>query len=195
MQLRHALPLASLALLGLGCGRTSTDASPVLVRVGRESISEKDVQDLVNVLAPDAVQRERLLGQEGRATRMAWAQQLASQKAMVQMAEMEGLDKDPKAKLLIESAVAKAYGEVLLGRMAAKLEPSEAQLKDFYATIAAQRKAMGQETPAFEQVKPQLVQGWQQQQMERLRGDLEKEIAQKVPTTFAQDAKVEAPLG
>lgn len=187
MKPRFALP--ALALLLAACGRPGEDASRVLANVGGTKITEGEFRTLVGALAKDPDQAKSFLNDEGaRGERIGLLNQMASSRAMLQMAKAEGLDQDPRIQARLESAVAQVYYTALMERRAAKLEPTEADLKAFYEARTGEAKAKGQANiPPFEQVKAQLVAGWRQEQQQRMGLRMQQEIVAKVPMTFADD--------
>lgn len=179
------MPLALITLLG--CGRPTEDASRVLANVGGAKITETELGQLVKVLIKDPAAAKAFLSQPDKeAERQDLLRQMAASRAVYQLAQAEGLDRDAMVKAQIEGAVAKVYFNALLERRAGALEPREADLKNQYDTLAAQAKAAGETTiPPFEQVKGQLASRWQQQQLQQKASDLQKELQEKVPMTFA----------
>lgn len=179
--------LCSMGLLGLlGCGQAETDASRVLVNVGGSKITERELGALVKVLIKDPAQAQAFLtSDEKKAERLGLLEQLAATRAVYQMAKAEGLDQDVRVKARVDAAVAEVYFKSMLERRAGALEPTENDLKTQYQAVAAQAKAMGQkDLPPFEQVKDQVAARWRQEQQQRMVGDLQKELQDKVPVTF-----------
>ncbi|MFN8011214.1 MAG: SurA N-terminal domain-containing protein [Holophagaceae bacterium] len=180
-----SLGLAFLA--GLGCGKVSKDSGPVLATVGAEKITAAEFKDLVERMAPDAGRAKALLEDSDprqRAQRNELLSNLASAYAVLQVAKREGLDRDPKVQAELKVAMAAAYRRAMIAkRMPAT--PPEAELRAFYDRVAADAKKAGQAIPGYEEVKPQLGPAWMRDQQQRILGQLEEEIAKKVPTTFA----------
>lgn len=173
----------------VGCGRPAEDGSKVLANVGGTKITEAELGKLVRALIKDPVQAKEFLSKDDKlAERNALLEQMATSKAVFQLAQLEGLDKDPRVQARIESAVAQVYFNSLLERRSGTVEPKEADLKAQYDTLAAQAKAAGETTiPPFEQVKGQMATRWQQQQQQRMAVDLQKELQEKMPMTFVEN--------
>lgn len=179
---------ALLALGFLGCNRGPKDASPVLVNAGGERISQTQFEEVVKVLVGDDKKAEELLKSDAaRGQRNQFLESLALQKAIIQMAKAEGMEKDLRTKVLLEQRIAQTYLQTLMDRRMPKTEPTEADLKSLYDTLVAERKAMGQDKdlPAFEAVKAQLPGIWKQKQEQTITEGLFKEVRQKYPITFA----------
>ena len=181
-----------LLILGaaLGCGKGSKDSGPVLAAVGGEKITAGEFKDLVDRIAPDANAAKRLLEDADpmmRAQRNKLLGQLVDATAVIHMAKEQGLDSDPRVKAAVKLALANAYRTAMLAnRIPANAEPTEADLKAVYDGYAVKAKAAGQPMPPFDQVKPQLAESWRRDQQERVMGQLDEEIAKKVPTTYAE---------
>lgn len=180
----HVIPFILATLVG--CGRPAEDASQVLANVGGTKITEADLGKLVRALVKDPVQAQAILSQGDKgADRKGLLDQMAATRSVFQLAQAEGLDKDPRVQAQLETAMAQVYFNSLLERRAGALEPKEADLKAQYDEAVLQAKAAGQTSvPPFEQVKNQLASRWQQQQQQRVVGDLQKELQEKVPVTF-----------
>ena len=174
----------------VGCGRKAEDASKVLANVGGTKITDAELGKLVRALIKDPVQANEFLSKDDkRAERKALLEQMATSKAVFQLAQVEGLDKDSRVQAQIESATAQVYFNSLLERRAGKLVPTEADLKALYDRKATQAKLQGQENiPPFEdRLKPTLEAAWQQQQQQRMVEGLQKELQEKVPMIFVED--------
>jgi len=183
------LVLASALGTGMGCGKGSKDAGPVIASVGGEKITAGEFKDLVERIAPDPDSAKKLLDDPSpmmRGQRNKLLGQLVDATAVIRMAKEQGLDSDPRVKAAVKLALANAYKTAMLSnRMPAKAEPSEAELKAVYDKYAAQAKVANQPMPPYDQVKPQLTDAWRRDQQERVMGQLDEEITKKVPTTYA----------
>jgi len=190
MRIAQLIGIGSLAALGfLGCTKVPKDTSKVLVNVAGEKITEAQFEEVVKVMIGDDKKAEELLKSEGmKDQRNQFLESLALQKSMVVMAKAEGLEKDLKAKILLEQRAAQVYLQTLMERRLPKNEPTEAELKVLYDGLVAERKAMGQEKglPAFEEVKAQLPGVWKQKQEQTVTENFFKELRQKYPLTFAE---------
>jgi hypothetical protein len=192
MKMRTAqwIGIGSLVALGfLGCSKIPKDTSKVLVNVAGEKITQAQFEEVVKVMIGDDKKAEELLKSEGmKEQRNQFLESLALQKSMVVMAKAEGLEKDLKAKVLLEQRSAQVYLQTLLDRRMPRTEPTEADLKTMYEGLVAERKAMGQDKglPAFEEVKAQLPGVWKQKQEQTVTEGLFKELRQKYPLTFAE---------
>jgi hypothetical protein len=181
-----------LALGFLGCTNVPKDASKILVNVAGEKITQAQFEEVVKVMVGDAKKADELLKSEAmKEQRNQFLESLAMQKSMIQMAKSEGLEKDLKAKVLLEQRSAQVYLQTLMDRRLSKSEPTETDLKTLYDTLVAERKAMGQDKglPAFEDVKTQLPGVWKQKQEQAVSDALFKEMRQKYPLTFAEGYK------
>ena len=192
MKMRAAwmIGFGSLAVLGLfGCRHAPKDASKVLASVAGEKITETQFVDIVKIVAGDEKQADALLKSgELKEQRNQFLESLALQKSTVQLAKGEGLDKDPKLKVMLEQRIAQVYLQALMERRMPKQEPTDAELKTLYDDLVQQRKAEGQDKglPAFEEVKAQLPGVWKQRQEQATSVALFKELKQKYPITFAE---------
>jgi hypothetical protein len=189
MDMRNArmLGLCGLVVMGLACGKVSRDSSKVLANVGGEKITEKSFAEAVKVLVGDEARANDLLtNPANKEQRNRFLQEFVDQKVLAKYGDKQGLDKDPKAKLLVEAAKSNAYGQVLMERAISKLEPSEAQLKAFYDKVAANAKAAGQDKdfPAFEAVKAQLPMAWKREQLQDASKNLIGQAKAAVPATI-----------
>ena len=185
--------IGGLVTLGfLGCTNLSKDTSPVLVNVAGEKITQAQFEEVVKVLIGDDKRAEELLKKdEMKEQRNQFLESLALQKSMIQMAKAEGVEKDLKAKVLLEQRVAQVYLQTLMDRRLPKTEPTDADLKTLYDGLVEERKATGQDKglPAFEEVKAQLPSLWKQKQEQTLSAALFKELRQNYPLTFAEGYK------
>jgi len=195
MRMRTAqwIGIGSLVALGfLGCSKLPKDTSKVLANVGGEKITEAQFEEVVKVLIGDDKRAEDLLRNEAmKEQRNQFLESLALQKSMVQMAKAQGLEKDLKAKVLLEQRVAQVYLQAIMDRRLPKAEPTEAELKALYDGLVAERKAAGQDKglPAFEDVKAQLPGIWKQKQEQTISAAVFKELRQNYPITFAEGFK------
>ncbi len=178
--------MVCVAAVTLGCG--SKDKSKVLATVGSEKLTEQVLEQHIRVLAPTDAEAKAFMAPERKAERDQFVDRLVQIKTMTAFGKMEGLEKDPKVKILIEQAVAQTYMQTLMERRMAGLKPTEEQLKKDYDELAAQAKS-GDKTavlPPFEQVKEQLAQRWKQQQGQTIQANLIKEMETKVKVVKAQ---------
>ena len=193
MEMRAArmFGICGLLVLGsLGCSRVSKDNSKVVASVGVEKITEKGFEDTVRAyLADDAKAKDLLTSQKMRDQRNQMLSSLVNQKALVQYAKAEGLDRDPKVQIEIASALAGAYFQILVERLTPKAEPTDAQLKAFYDDYVIQAKAANQAAgiPPFEQLKAQLPAAWKRKQSDVARQGLLTTLNQKYPVVFAPE--------
>ncbi len=185
---------ALVLILGLGCNKASHDSSPVLANVGGQKITQNEFEEAIRAVVPDAAKVEQVLHSDRmRDQRNGFLGSLAQQKALTELARMEGVDRDPKVRLEAEGAVAQVYLKAILQKRSGTATPTDADLKKVYDEVVAKQKASGnpQPPPPFEEVKATLAQMWQQQQEQqnqaRLQDDLTKELKTRVPTTYAED--------
>ena len=190
----QAIVSASVLSWGLGCNKASQDFSPVLANVGGQKITQREFEETVRSVVSDAAKAEQVLHADGmRDQRNGFLGGLAQQKALMELARMEGVDKDPKVRLAVDGAVAQVYLKAILDKRGSSATPTDADLKKVYDEVLAKQKASGntQPPPPFESVKPTLAQMWQQQQEQqnqtRLQDELAKELKARVPTTYAED--------
>lgn len=208
MRMRGAqvLGMAGLLVIGLtGCHKVSKDTDKVLANVAGEKITAGKFQESAKLMIQDDKKVEDLLKNESlKEQRNEFLESLALQKAMIRFAKTEGLNKDPKAQLLLEQAQARIAFQLLVERRIKKAEPTEAQLKTMYDELTAQSKAAGQgkaqpSLPDFNQVKDRVRDIWkqkQQQEQERTVSEqLMKEVKQKFPVTFSEGYKPTKPAG
>jgi polyhydroxyalkanoate synthesis regulator phasin len=177
-----------LVLGGLGCAKVSKDTSPVVASVGGEKITETAFNATVNTyLADPAKAREFLTNQTLREQRNQFLGTLVNQKALMQFVKADGLDRDPKAQIDVQSAIANAYFQILADRLMPKGEPTEEQLKAFYDDYVLQAKAANQAAglPTFDQVKAQLPGAFKRKQAQQAREALLAQLNQKCPVVFA----------
>ena len=178
-----------LALGALGCGRVSRDTSPVLASVGGEKITESAFQATVATYLGDPVKaKDFLTSDRMKEQRNQFLGTLVNQKALLQFVKADGLDKDPRAQIEVQSAVANAYFQLLADRLTPKVEPTEAELRAFYDDYVIRAKAANQAAglPSFEQVKAQLPAAVKQKQAQQAREALLNQLNQKCPVVFAE---------
>ena len=191
MEMRAARIIGACGILALGvlgCGKVSKDNSPVVASVGGEKITETAFAATVNAYLGDAAKAKDFLANPGmRDQRNQFLGTLVNQKALLQYVKADGLDKDPKAKIEIEAAVANAYFQILAERIMPKGEPTEADLRAFYDDYVIQAKAANKAAglPAFEQVKEQLPGAWKRKQAQQAQKSLLDQLNQKCPVVFA----------
>ena len=191
MEMRAAgmVGICGLLVLGaLGCSRVSKDNSPVVASVGGEKITETAFDTTVNTYLADPAKAKEFLTSQGlREQRNQFLGTLVNQKALLQYVKADGLDKDPKAQIEVQSAVANAYFQILADRLMPKAEPTDAELKAFYDEYVAQAKAANQAAglPSFDQVKGQLPGALKRKQAQQARETLLVQLNQKCPVVFA----------
>lgn len=184
-----SIALAPLLLLALGCGTGSRDSSPVVANVAGQKITQKEFEGLVRALAPKPSDADSLLTDpKMKERRNQWVGNLAEQKAMIELAKLEGVDKDAKVRLQAESALAEVYKRAILEKRAASMTAPEADLHAIYDEAVAKQKATGgtQPLPPFDAVHAELVQAWQQKQQQQAQERLVKELKQRVPVTYGE---------
>jgi len=190
MEMRAARMLGMCGVLvagALGCSRVSKDTSPVVASVNGEKITVTAFNAAVNDYLGDPAKAQDLLtNPKMREQRNQFLGTLVNQKALMQYVKAEGMDKDPRARLEVESAVANTYFQLLAEKLVSKAEPTDADLKDFYDQMAGQAKAanQGAQVPAFEQVKAQLPAAWKRQQAQQAQQTLLTQLNQKCPVVF-----------
>jgi hypothetical protein len=168
----------AIALIG-GCHRSSTDSSKILANVAGQKITQADFEALVAGMVPDPSKLKTLMQSPAfQAQKADLVRQLAMQKAVIAYAKNQGLDKDVAVRAQLEGATAQAYFQALMVRRAdpAKNPPSEDQLQAMYQEIKAKNK----DIPAFDQIKPQLVQGYGQWLFQ-------KDLKAAIPITYAEE--------
>jgi len=178
-----------LALAALGCNKVSKDNSTVVASVGGEKITETAFTTTVNnYLGDPAKAKEFLTSQTLHEQRNQFLGTLVNQKALLQYVKNEGLDKDPKAQIEVQSAIANAYFQMLADRLMPKDEPTDAQLKAFYDDYVTQAKAANQAAglPSYDQVKAQLPGAFKRRQAQLAREALLGQLNQKCPVVFAE---------
>ena len=179
-----------LALCALGCGRVSKDNSTVVASVNGEKITQASFEATVkDYLGDPAKTADFLTNPQMKEQRNQFLGTLVNQKALLQFAKADGVDKDPKARIEIEAAVANTYFQILAERMIKKVEPTDADLKAFYDDYVLQAKAANQAAglPTFEQVKAQLPGAWKRKQGQQAQQALLLQLNQKCPVVFAPD--------
>lgn len=191
-----------LVVVALGCKKGSKDTDQVLANIAGEKITSGQFQESARMIFQDEKRAQDLLKDESaKDQRNQLLESLALQKAMVRFAKAEGLDKDPKAKLMLEQAQARVFFQLLVERRSTKVEPTEEQLRKQWDEIVAQQKAMGRDKglPPYEQVRENLVARWKQQEQQKqeqlVSESLLKEVKQKYPITFAEGYKPAEPAG
>lgn len=179
MKIRTLSVLAAALALAGGCHRTNSDASKVLANVAGQKISQADFEEMVKGMVPDPSKAKALMQSPAfQAQKADLVRQLAMQKAVIAFARNQGLDRDPAVRAQIEGATAQAYFQAIIGRRAdpAKAAPTEAQLQGMYQEI----KAKSKDIPPFDQVKPQLAQGYGQWLFQ-------KELKAAIPITYSDE--------
>ena len=193
MEMRAArmMGMAGLLALGaLGCNRVSKDNSLVVASVNGEKITQAGFETTVkDYLGDPAKSAEFLTSPKMKEQRNQFLGTLVNQKALLQFVKGQGLDKDPKARIEIEAAVANAYFQILAERLVNKAEPTDADLKAFYDDYVLQAKAANQDKglPTFEQVKAQLPGAWKRKQGQQAQQALLLQLNQKYPVVFAPE--------
>ena len=180
---------APLPLLGLiGCSQAASDGSRVLANVGGTKITEAELGALVRVLVKDPAQAQAILTEGAQRSQI--LEQMATSKAVMQLAKAEGLDQDAKVRARVESAVTQVYINSLLERRTGEMQPQDSELRAQYQAASSQSKLMGRkDLPPYEQVREQLVARWQQGQQQRMAMGLQKELMEKVRITFAEEGR------
>jgi len=181
----HAPVLA----LALGCGTGSRDSSPVVANVAGQKITQKEFEGIVRALAPKQSDADKLLTDpKMKERRNQWVGSLAEQKAMIELAKLEGVDKDVKVRLQAESALAEVYKRAILEKRTAALTAPEADLHKLYDDAVTQQKASGnpQPIPPFDTVRAELVKAWQQKQQAPAQERLAAEVKQRIPISYGE---------
>lgn len=171
--------LAAVLALGGGCHRSSSDVSKALANVGGQKITQADFETVVKAMIPDPQRAQAVLQSPAFQSQKAdLVRQMAMQKAVIAWAKNQGLDKDPAVKAQLEGSVAQVYFQAMMARRQdpARNPPSEEQLLAMYQEI----KAKSKDIPPYEQVKPQLAQGYAQWLFQ-------KELKVAVPITFSDE--------
>jgi maltooligosyltrehalose synthase len=193
MEMRAArmMGICGMLVLGaVGCNRVSKDNGVVVASVGGEKITQAAFTAVVNDYLGDPAKAQDLLtNPKMQEQRNQFLGTLVNQKALLQFVKLDGLDKDPKARIEVESAIANAYFQLEAERLVAKAEPTDADLKAFYDDYVLQAKAANQAAglPTFEQVKAQLPGAWKRKQQQQARESLLLQLNQKCPVVFAPD--------
>lgn len=182
-----SLAILPILALALGCGIGSHDSSPVVANVAGQKITQKEFEDIVRALAPKPSDADSLLTDPKlKERRNQWVGNLAEQRALIEMAKLEGVDKDVKVRLQAESALAEVYKRAILEKRTASMAAPEADLHQIYDEAVAKQKAAGstQVLPPFDAVHAELVQAWQQKQQQQGQERLVKELKQRVPISY-----------
>ncbi len=179
--------IAPVFLLALACGTGSRDSSPVVANVAGQKITQKEFEGIVRALAPKQSDADMLLTDPKlKERRNQWVGNLAEQRALIELAKLEGVDKDVKVRLQAESALAEVYKRAIIEKRASALLPPEADLHKIYDDALAKQKATGstQLLPPFDAVRAELVQAWQQKQQQQAQERLVKELKERVPVSY-----------
>ncbi|HLO68252.1 MAG TPA: hypothetical protein VK188_14605 [Holophaga sp.] len=189
MEMRSARVMAMCGILvaGIACSKGSKDTSKVLANVGGEKITEKTFTETVTVLLGDEARAKDLISNPAnREQRNRFLQEIVDQKALVKFGEKQGLDKEPKARILMDAAKANAFGMILMERSVGTGEPSEEVLKAHYEKVKAQAKAAGQDKdfPPFEAVKPQVAAAVRREQIAGASNGIVTRAKAAVPSTI-----------
>ncbi len=179
MRIHTLSALAAILALAGGCQRGTTDTSKVLANVGGQKVSQADFEAMVKAMVPDPGKVQALMQSPGfQAQKADLVRQLAMQKAVITWARKQGLDQDPTVKAQIEGTLAQAYFQAMMARRqdTNRTPPSEEQLVAMYQEIKVKTK----DIPPYEQVKPQLAQGYAQWLFQ-------KELKAAVPITFSDE--------
>ena len=192
------LPIAPILVLILGCGKGPRDSSPVVANVAGQKITQNEFEGLVRALAPKKSDADSLLTDPKlKERRNQWVGNLAEQKALIELAKLEGLDKDVKVRLQAESALAEVYKRAIIEKRTAAMTAPEADLHKIYDEAIARQKAAGgtQPLPPFEAVRAELLQAWQQKQQQQAQERLTKEMKERVPVTYGEGYQPTQVLG
>ena len=191
IRIAHVAGMAGLvALLALGCSKVSKDASPVVASVGGEKITLNQFTALVKAAAGDeAKAKEVLNGEAMREQRNHFLESLLQDKAVIQLAKAQGLEKDIKVQAQLEQVTARVFMQTLIEKRAG--EPTDMELKAMLEKLMAAQSTPGKpaQVPPFEAVKPQLVNLWRQEKAQTLVDTLLKDAQQKSPVTYAEGYK------
>lgn len=181
--------LAPMLVLAFGCGTASRDSSPVVANVAGQKITQKEFEGIVRALAPKPSDADSLLTDPKlKERRNQWIGSLAEQKALIELAKLEGIDKDIKVRLQAESALAEVYKRAIIEKRASATVAPEAELHKIYDEAVAKQKAAGstQPLPPFDAVLAELTQAWQQKQQAQALERLTTELKQRVPVSYAE---------
>lgn len=181
------LAIAPILALALGCRTGSRDSSPVVANVAGQKITQKEFEGIVRAVAPKQSDADALLTDpKMKERRNQWVGNLAEQKALIELAKLEGLDKDVKVRLQVESTLAEVYKRAIIEKRTAAMNAPEADLHKIYdEAVARQQAATGtQPLPPFDAVRAELVQAWQQKQQQQASERLVKELKERVPVSY-----------
>jgi hypothetical protein len=191
MKTVHMIGMAGILAVGLA-GCKPQESGKVLVNAGGQRITAGQFEEVVKAMTGDEKVADALLKTDAmKEQRNQFLESLGMQKALIQMAKDEGLERDSKTKVMLEQRMAQLYLQALIERRVSSAEPTEADLKGLYDSLVAERKAQGQDQglPAFEEVKAQLPGVWKQRQQQAAGDAIFKEVRQKYPLTFADGYK------
>lgn len=184
-----------LALSWQGCARSRGAANTVLARVGRETVTLKDLTAIAELSTPDAAKVQQFLsGDADKVRRQQAVESVARSRAMVQFGKLKGVEKDAGYRLILEQLQAQAVFQWLVEKRLPKGDPSEAELKALYDGLAAQQKAPGQGFPPFEMLKEQLSARLRQQQAEKIAESIRTEMTAAVPISYSDGYGPAAPV-
>jgi len=184
-----SIALAPILAVALGCGTASRDSSPVVANVAGQKITQKEFEGIVRALAPKKSDADTLLSDPKlKERRNQWVGSLVEQKAMIELARLEGVDKDVKVRLQAESALAEVYKRAIIEKRTSATVAPEAELHKIYDEAVAKQKAAGstQPLPPFDAVRAELTQAWQQKQQAQAQERLVTELKQRVPVSYAE---------
>jgi len=184
-----SITLAPILALALGCGTGARDTSPVVANVAGQKITQKEFEAIVRALAPKPSDADSLLTDPKlKERRNQWVGSLAEQKALIELAKLEGMDKDIKVRLQAESALAEVYKRAIIEKRTTATAAPEAELHKIYDEAVAKQKAAGntQPIPPFDAVRAELTQAWQQKQQAQAQERLVTELKQRVPVSYGE---------
>ena len=184
-----ATAIAPVLALALGCGQGSRDSSPVVANVAGQKITQKEFEGIVRAMAPKQSDADTLLTDpKMKERRNQWVGNLAEQKALIELARLEGVDKDVKVRLQAESALAEVYKRAIIEKRTAAMTAPEADLHKIYDEAIARQKTAGntQPLPPFDAVRTELIQAWQQKQQQQAQERLVKELKERVPVSYGE---------